>query len=475
LKTKGKAQIGGEQRHGQDINYHPSGKNPGDVVGYNTEFSKGCQATNLLARTAYARKVLGGDHETALNHPLGKNPGDVIRANAGFNNKQPYQSNNPHRMRLGGNMLCLSQLGKNPGDVISQLDWAADRENTCMPAFPPQHQDKITSGYRNGKGLAGINPHIRNHPLGKNPGDVFALSHAKMRGQSGEARTNLYRPDRVKYHQLGKNPGDVVSPNWTKSHQLFLDTRGKIGHGHYKGGVYLGVRNHPLGKNPGDVVSTDELVKYKGKVRLRQDKNLGGKVGLAEFRDWCRANGIPEGNILGKNPGDVIMLASETRSKDKLLNQRRRDLADMRREGKIHWDLHPSKDPKWFNTKGKNPGDIVQANPVRQKSWMSTPGHPFTHKYTGKPRDPSDFWDIRPKPFPGAHFAVYPETLCIAPIKSSCPMGGVVLDPFAGSGTTMKVAIELGRSAIGIELNASYAEIVQKRVQHLKVYPRLAA
>jgi DNA modification methylase len=147
----------------------------------------------------------------------------------------------------------------------------------------------------------------------------------------------------------------------------------------------------------------------------------------------------------------------------------------MRREGKIHWDLHPSKDPKWFNTKGKNPGDIVQANPVRQKSWMSTPGHPFTHKYTGKPRDPSDFWDIRPKPFPGAHFAVYPETLCIAPIKSSCPMGGVVLDPFAGSGTTMKVAIELGRSAIGIELNASYAEIVQKRVQHLKVYPRLAA
>jgi len=100
--------------------------------------------------------------------------------------------------------------------------------------------------------------------------------------------------------------------------------------------------------------------------------------------------------------------------------------------------LHPSKDPKWFNAKGKNP---------------------------------TDFWEIRPKPFPGAHFAVYPETLCVAPIKSSCPPCGVVFDPFAGSGTTLKVALELGRNAIGIELNAKYAEIIQGRVQNIVIIP----
>lgn len=99
---------------------------------------------------------------------------------------------------------------------------------------------------------------------------------------------------------------------------------------------------------------------------------------------------------------------------------------------------------------------------------MSTPGHSFTHAYTGKPRDPSDFWEIRPKPFPGAHFAVYPEPLCTRPILSSCPPGSVVLDPFVGSGTTMKVALELGRHCVGIELNPSYVRVIKERVPVLR-------
>lgn len=89
--------------------------------------------------------------------------------------------------------------------------------------------------------------------------------------------------------------------------------------------------------------------------------------------------------------------------------------------------------------------------------------YPNIANYTAG-KNPGDFWEIRPKPFPGAHFAVYPETLCVAPIKSSCPPSGVVVDPFAGSGTTMKVAVELGRNAIGIELNLKYAEIIRSRI-----------
>jgi modification methylase len=49
------------------------------------------------------------------------------------------------------------------------------------------------------------------------------------------------------------------------------------------------------------------------------------------------------------------------------------------------------------------------------------------------------------------------------------PPGGVVLDPFAGSGTTMKVALELGRNAIGIELNLKYAKLIKQRVQGVGV------
>jgi len=41
---------------------------------------------------------------------------------------------------------------------------------------------------------------------------------------------------------------------------------------------------------------------------------------------------------------------------------------------------------------------------------------------------------------------------------------GIVLDPFLGSGTTMKVALELGRNVIGIELNPNYVHIIKKRV-----------
>jgi site-specific DNA-methyltransferase (adenine-specific) len=50
-------------------------------------------------------------------------------------------------------------------------------------------------------------------------------------------------------------------------------------------------------------------------------------------------------------------------------------------------------------------------------------------------------------------------------IKAGCPKDGIVLDPFNGSGTTMLVARNLGRSAIGIDVNPIYSEIVKKRLQ----------
>ena len=73
-------------------------------------------------------------------------------------------------------------------------------------------------------------------------------------------------------------------------------------------------------------------------------------------------------------------------------------------------------------------------------------------------------WLISTRPFRGNHFAVYPPELVATPIKAGCPKGGVVLDPFVGSGTTAFVARQLGRNFIGIDLNAEYVKIAQERL-----------
>lgn len=74
-------------------------------------------------------------------------------------------------------------------------------------------------------------------------------------------------------------------------------------------------------------------------------------------------------------------------------------------------------------------------------------------------------WRICPKPFPEAHFAVYPEELCETPIKAGCPEGGIILDPFFGAGTTGLVALKQNKKFIGIELNKEYIQIAKKRLK----------
>jgi len=86
-------------------------------------------------------------------------------------------------------------------------------------------------------------------------------------------------------------------------------------------------------------------------------------------------------------------------------------------------------------------------------------------------RHPRDVWQINTKSYHGAHFAVYPEELCIDPIKS-IPQDGVVLDPMCGSGTTCVVAHKLGRRWIGIELNSEYVEIARKRLNKAGAYSK---
>jgi len=73
-------------------------------------------------------------------------------------------------------------------------------------------------------------------------------------------------------------------------------------------------------------------------------------------------------------------------------------------------------------------------------------------------------WTVPVKPYAGAHFAVFPTDLIEPCILAGAPVGGIVLDPFMGSGTTAQVAQDLGRKYLGCELNPAYQPLQNKRL-----------
>ena len=87
-------------------------------------------------------------------------------------------------------------------------------------------------------------------------------------------------------------------------------------------------------------------------------------------------------------------------------------------------------------------------------------------KYNPNGAKPSDLWDIIPEDTQGrtSHFAPYPEDLCKTPILLTCPVNGIVLDPFSGTGTTSVVARALGRKSVAIDISDEYIAEAEKRV-----------
>lgn len=78
-------------------------------------------------------------------------------------------------------------------------------------------------------------------------------------------------------------------------------------------------------------------------------------------------------------------------------------------------------------------------------------------------RNKRTVWTVATSPYKEAHFATFPPDLIKPCILAGCPVGGIVLDPFFGSGTTGQVALELGRKCLGIELNPKYVELAEQR------------
>ena len=78
---------------------------------------------------------------------------------------------------------------------------------------------------------------------------------------------------------------------------------------------------------------------------------------------------------------------------------------------------------------------------------------------------PSDVWTIGVQRSGIAHYCVAPDTLYRLPIIATCPRGGIVLDPYCGTGTACRIAYELDRRSIGIDINPDYVKQARASIE----------
>lgn len=119
---------------------------------------------------------------------------------------------------------------------------------------------------------------------------------------------------------------------------------------------------------------------------------------------------------------------------------------------------------------GKTNGNMNAVAPrYGGKKYTESP-EVFNRTKSGNPyafrpyRNKRSVWTVTTKPYKGAHFATFPLDLITPCILAGCPKGGIVLDPFMGSGTTAKVAKDCLRNYVGIEINPDYIELAEKRI-----------
>lgn len=129
-----------------------------------------------------------------------------------------------------------------------------------------------------------------------------------------------------------------------------------------------------------------------------------------------------------------------------------------------------------FEAHGRNgPGRFKQDGHGRRHEgfndrYFDDNWHPREDRRT---RNSRNVWTIPTQPYPEAHFATFPEELARRCIAAGTRERDTVLDPFAGSGTTLAVAKRLNRDSIGIELQADYLPLIVRRLQSEAAQPSL--
>ncbi len=141
------------------------------------------------------------------------------------------------------------------------------------------------------------------------------------------------------------------------------------------------------------------------------------------------------------------------------------------KSSKYFYDIDAIREPLAESSIGRLKQNIdKQVGTTRANGGAKTNGN---FKATGsieKGANKRSVWTITTKPYKEAHFATFPIELPTYCIKAGCPEGGIVLDPFMGSGTTGLAAQEQGRNYVGIDLNPEYIEIAERRLQQMNLF-----
>jgi len=135
------------------------------------------------------------------------------------------------------------------------------------------------------------------------------------------------------------------------------------------------------------------------------------------------------------------------------------------KSSKYYYDIESIKEPvkQDWGTRNRSDGKYHNEGTGLQPHSGLEKSYEFANKRS--------VWSVNTKSYKGAHFATYPPELIRPCILAGCPKGGVVIDPFGGSGTTAAVANEEGRDAVLCELNPEYISLINKRLS--EVQPKL--
>ena len=125
-----------------------------------------------------------------------------------------------------------------------------------------------------------------------------------------------------------------------------------------------------------------------------------------------------------------------------------------------------SKSPKYYFDSNAMKEPAVYAGAKRGISKNISPSGitDFGGKIEYDTRNKRSVWTVNTRSYKGSHFATFPPDLIEPCVLAGCPVGGTVLDPFGGSGTTAGVALKHGRGAILCELSPTYSQLIPDRV-----------
>jgi DNA modification methylase len=240
----------------------------------------------------------------------------------------------------------------------------------------------------------------------------------------------VLRPDGVVFWNIG----DSYASGGNGGHQ-----KGDLFHGHApREGEIRGKRNLPPGLKPKDLC----LIPARVAIAAQAD---GWWV--RSLIIWAKPNPMPESCT--DRPTDayehIIMLTKSER---------------------YFWDADAVREPHvrlWNEKNGGTYSHPVPSEEHGQTGYAHSGPYPLPNPGG---RNLRNVWDVPQQPYKGAHFATFPEEIPRRCILAASKISDLILDPFGGSGTTARVAVELNRRAVLLDL--AYHDHAEKRTRQVQ-------